>query len=177
MQVLSRQRGVSLIEVLMAVLIFSIGLIGLAGLLLMSTRANHEGYLRTQVSFIASNMADRMRANPMGVWSGFYNTDTYPLPAPGGTDACLAVACTPAQLAARDLGKLSDQLSVFLPPPVAAGISCSAAGLTFDVTNYISQRPPYGGTCQMTLRWQEREQGDVTHRGVTQQTYAWEFQP
>ncbi len=48
MQLESRQRGVSLIEVLMAVLIFSIGLIGLAGLMVISTRSNHSAYLRTQ---------------------------------------------------------------------------------------------------------------------------------
>ena len=57
----------------MAVLIFSIGLIGLAGLMVMATRSNHTAYLRTQATFLATNMADRMRANPVAVWSNAYN--------------------------------------------------------------------------------------------------------
>ena len=60
MQVLSRQRGISLIEVMMSVLIFSIGLIGLAGLMVMSTRSNHSAYLRTQATFLANNMVDQI---------------------------------------------------------------------------------------------------------------------
>src|SRR6185312_8271860 len=79
MQVLSRQRGVSLIEVMMAVLIFSIGLIGLATLMVMATRSNHAAYLRTQVVFLANSMAGRMSANPVGVWKGDYNSTTYPV--------------------------------------------------------------------------------------------------
>ncbi len=55
--------GFSLIEVLVALLIFSLGLIGLAGLLVMSTQANNGALIRTQATFLAQNMADRMRAN------------------------------------------------------------------------------------------------------------------
>lgn len=176
MQVLSRQRGISLIEVMMAVLIFSIGLIGLAGLLVMATRSNHEGYLRTQVSFIAGNMADRMSANPMGVWNGLYNTATHALPKAGGADACLDKACTPAELATRDLGKFSDQLAIFLPNG-SATIACNAANAGYNAASQYAQRPPYGGTCSMVLKWQEREAGDVKNSDSVTQTYAWEFQP
>jgi type IV pilus assembly protein PilV len=78
MQHLPYQRGITLIEVLVAVLIFSIGLLGVAGLLVMSVRSNHAAYLRTQVTFLAQSMADRMQANPIGVWSGDYN-GRYPI--------------------------------------------------------------------------------------------------
>ncbi len=60
------QRGVSMIEVLVAVLIFTVGLIGLGGLLITATKSNASAYVRTQVTFLANNMADRMRANPPG---------------------------------------------------------------------------------------------------------------
>ncbi len=176
MHLKSRQRGVSLIEVLMAVLIFSIGLIGLAGLLVISTRSNHAAYLRTQVTFLASNMADRMRANPMGVWSDAYNITA--LPAAGGADSCLSSACTPAALATRDIQKFSNQLAVYLPEGATATIACdnTKTGLVLT-TAQTEMRPPYGGTCAMTLTWTEREQGDSTHQGGAAQTFAWEFQP
>jgi|GEM_PF-6843107 len=60
----------------MAVLVFSVGLIGLSSLLIMSFRSNQVAYQRTQAEFLAVSMADRMRANPQGVWAGGYYTAT-----------------------------------------------------------------------------------------------------
>lgn len=176
MQVLSRQRGVSLIEVMMAVLIFSIGLIGLASLMVMATRSNHAGYLRTQVTFLANNMADRMRANPVGVWDGSYESAAYPI---AGTTDCEAAACSPADIAKRDQQIWSSLLTTLLPD-AKAGIDCVAkdalaySGLNAD---QINRRPPYGGTCAMTISWSERGAGDKSHSDATTQTFAWEFQP
>ncbi len=176
MQVLSRQRGVSLIEVMMAVLIFSIGLIGLAGLLVVATRSNHTAYLRTQVTFLASNMANRMSANPAGVWRGSYNSTAYPVTA--STVGCGSGAgCSPADLATHDQQLWSSQLRTFLPNPTAS-IACG--GLTsagYDPTSQLNMRPPYGGNCEMTIKWNERGAGDKANRGIATQTFKWEFQP
>ncbi len=81
MQVRFRQSGVSLIEVLVAVLVFSVGLIGLAGLIVMSTRSTHVGYLRTQATFLANSMAERMSANPAALWTKQYDNAAYPVAA------------------------------------------------------------------------------------------------
>ena len=176
MQVLSRQRGVSLIEVMMAVLIFSIGLIGLAGLVVMSTRSNHAAYLRTQVTFLASNMADRMSANPAGVWKGSYNSNAYPVAA--ATVGCgSGAACSSADLAVHDQQLWSNQLRTFLPNPVAT-IACG--GLTtagYDPTSQLAMRPPYGGNCIMTIKWSERADGDAANRGNVTPNFVWDFQP
>jgi type IV pilus assembly protein PilV len=173
MQVLSRQRGVSLIEVLMAVLIFSISLIGMAGLMMMATRSNQAAYLRTQVAFLASNMADRMRANPAAVWNGNYNTTTVSTTI---TD-CSTVNCTPAQLAQHDLGAWGSQLTSFLPTPVIS-INCDNSGAGYvPAGNQVSMTPPYGGTCKMSISWSERQTGDVNNSSAISQQFAWEFQP
>lgn len=171
-----RQQGVSLIEVLVAVLIFSIGMIGLAGLLVLATRANHGAYLRTQVTYMAQNMADRMSANPIGVWKGSYNSDAYPLDT--ATVPTCASGCTPAQLATHDQKLWSRQLKSFLPNPVAT-LDCSNANLDFDPVsnNQVDKRPPYGGTCHMTIQWSDRGNGGKDGRDTTPQTFAWEFQP
>ncbi|OOG40639.1 type IV pilus modification protein PilV [Rhodanobacter sp. C05] len=177
MQVLSRQRGVSLIEVMMAVLIFSIGLLGLAGLMIMATRSNVAGYQFTQVSYLAHNMADRMSANPIGVWNGSYNSAAYPV---STTQDCSA-GCTPALLAAYDQQMWSSQLKTFLPPGAAAVIACTSTGVSFDPVGggQVDKRPPYGGTCAMRITWNERNTGDQTAQSATTQTqtFAWEFQP
>ena len=80
MPIKSCQRGITLIEVLVALLIFSVGLIGLAGLMTMAMRANQVAYQRTQVTFLADGMAERMRANALGVWRGSYSSKEYPSP-------------------------------------------------------------------------------------------------
>jgi type IV pilus assembly protein PilV len=167
------QQGISLIEVLMAVLIFSVGLIGLAGLMVMAMRSNQAAYQRTQVTFLADGMVDRMRANPLGVWNGSYNDNGYPV---SGRTNCESAACTPASLATRDKQVWSSLLTTLLPNP-AATIKCTAATSYTPSTDHFNRRPPYGGHCAMTLSWSERNAGDTTHSDTAKQTFAWEFQP
>ena len=169
----SGQQGISLIEVLVAVLIFSVGLIGLAGLMVMAMRANQAAYQRTQVTFLADGMADRMRANALGVWRGNYDGKDYPLP---GSTNCEQAACSPTSLAMHDRQVWSSLLTAFLPDP-AATISCTKATSYTPAADYLNRRPPYGGHCAMTISWSERNSGDASHRDTTRQTFAWEFQP
>lgn len=156
----------------MAVLVFSVGLIGLSGLLIASLRSNQSGYQRTQVEFLAMSMADRMRANPLGVWSGGYNSTKYPIT---GTQACTtASACTPTTLALRDQYMWSSQLTTFLPD-AAASIACTN-GVTPNAAQ-LAVRPPYAGNCVMRISWTARAAGDSAHQDVATRTYAWNFQP
>jgi len=176
MQYKPRERGVSLIEVLIAVLIFSIGLLGLAGLLVMSTRSNHIAYLRTQATFLANNMAERMSANPTGVWNGDYNNGSYPVGA-GSVSCSLDSPCSPTQLATYDQQAWSQQLQTFLPNPTAS-ITCSGVtSVSYNPIANLPQRPPYGGNCSMIISWAERNEGDQAHRGAGTQTFTWNFQP
>lgn len=170
-----RQKGASLIEVMVAVLIFSIGMIGLAGLLVMATRANHGAFERTQVTYLAHNMANRMSANPVGVWSNKYDSTTYPVDTTTITDC--SAGCTPTTLAKHDQQLWSAQLKAFLPNP-SATIDCSSNKAGYAPTsNQINMRPPYGGSCHMTITWSDRGNGGQDHRDTASQTFAWEFQP
>jgi type IV pilus assembly protein PilV len=58
-----RQKGFTLLEVLVAMLILSIGLLGLAGLMASSLRNNHSAYYRSQATWLAYDVIDRMRTN------------------------------------------------------------------------------------------------------------------
>lgn len=69
----ARQRGATLIEVLIAVLILSIGLLGLASLQVNSLRFNHSAYLRSQATILAYDITDRMRANRDAALAGTYD--------------------------------------------------------------------------------------------------------
>jgi type IV pilus assembly protein PilV len=70
---LLKARGFSLIEVLIALLVLSVGLLGLAALQTTGLRYGHSAYLRSQTTMLAYDMADRMRANLVGVRAGLYD--------------------------------------------------------------------------------------------------------
>jgi type IV pilus assembly protein PilV len=58
-----RQRGLSLIEVLVAMVILSLGLLGMAGLQAAGLRTSQSSFYRAQAAQYAEDMAERMRAN------------------------------------------------------------------------------------------------------------------
>jgi type IV pilus assembly protein PilV len=60
---LRRQRGLSLIEVLVAMVILSLGLLGMAGLQAAGLRTSQSSFYRAQAAQYAEDMAERMRAN------------------------------------------------------------------------------------------------------------------
>jgi type IV pilus assembly protein PilV len=57
------QSGFTLVEVLVAVVVLAVGLLGLAGLQVTSVRFNNSAYLRSQATNLAYDIADRIRAN------------------------------------------------------------------------------------------------------------------
>jgi len=60
---LARMRGLSMIEVLVAIVIISLGLLGMAGLQASSLRGSQSAVYRAQAVQFAADMAERMRAN------------------------------------------------------------------------------------------------------------------
>lgn len=80
----ARQRGVTLLEVLVTILVMSVGLLGLAGLTAASIRNNHGAYHRSQAVWLAHDMADRMRANRHAAQLGQYSI-ALGAPAPAGS--------------------------------------------------------------------------------------------
>src|SRR5690554_3541820 len=70
----SAQKGFSLIEVLITVLVLAIGLLGLASLQANSLVGNQQSYMRSQATSLAYDMTDRLRANKRAALDGAYNT-------------------------------------------------------------------------------------------------------
>lgn len=65
--------GFTLIEVLVAMLILSIGLLGMAGLQSLSFKMNQSAHLSSQATFLSYDMIDRMRANRKVAFAGGYD--------------------------------------------------------------------------------------------------------
>jgi len=109
-----RQRGVSIVEALVAFLVLSIGMLGIAGLYLESVRSNRSALNRTVAVQLANDMADRIRANRSGE-SGYQATLGTPPATPAATDDCSTNNCTPAKVAAFDLSNWYNRVLAALP--------------------------------------------------------------
>jgi len=70
----STSKGFSLIEVLVTLVIVIVGLLGLASLMLKGLQTNASSQLRTVAVSQAYDIADRMRANVVGVRAGNYDS-------------------------------------------------------------------------------------------------------
>ena len=116
--VVKRNRGFTLVETLITVLVGSIGLLGLAKLNALGMQYNQSAYWRTQATYLAYDMADRMRANDTAVNAGDYNnpTATY-------TASCYTTTgCTSAELAKTDYYEWIAKVAELLPN--GTGVVC-----------------------------------------------------
>ena len=71
------QKGVTLLEVMIAVLILSIGLLGHSKIQALGVRAGTDANLRTQATSLVSEMIERLRANRPAADSEYYSTIDY----------------------------------------------------------------------------------------------------
>lgn len=125
-----RQRGFSLLEILVALAVLSIGLLGLAALQTMSMRMGHDSYQRTQATMLAYDIVDRMRANRAGLTAGLYSNVTFAYN-PTAPD-CVASACSPTTLADYDISTWKTILAAKLSQGEGA-ISTSGTQRTITV--------------------------------------------
>ncbi|MGB1885606.1 MAG: type IV pilus modification protein PilV [Gammaproteobacteria bacterium] len=95
----NRQRGMTLVEVLIAILIFAIGLLGIAALQVSGLRYTKSSQTRSVAAIQAENMVDRMRANETAVANGMY------LALGAETVNCDNTACAPQEMANYDFNR------------------------------------------------------------------------
>jgi len=133
--------GFTLLEVLVAVMVLSIGLLGLASLQVNGLRFNHSAYMRTQATLLAEEIADRMRANRPGFnarSSQFYDQPN--TLAAALVPACeTAAGCSPTQMAQHDIAQWQQNLAALLPN--GQGIVC------IDTVPIVPVNLPAPGTC------------------------------
>ena len=137
-----RSNGFTLVEVLVTVLVLGIGLLGVAKLVLVSSRANDSAYLRTQATALAYSILDSMRANRQSAVSGGYSVTSSAITDPGVTCSAAASPCNSATIAQVDLWQWKNDLTTNLGPSglgtiTTANVTDPATGAT-DVTATIT---------------------------------------
>lgn len=110
-----KMAGLTMIEILVTLIILSVGLLGMAALQLTGIRSANSSTYRTQATLLADDIAERMRSNPNAVDANAFasvnsvaiNCAAAPTPYCGeyfdGASLVAAQSCTAAQMAAYDI--------------------------------------------------------------------------
>jgi len=125
--------GFTLVEVLIALIILSVGMLGIAGLYVHSMQAGRTSIFRHHAVTLAGDVADRIRANPRAAIA--YSQA-------GANNNCVngGVDCTPVQMAGNDVFLWDQQAADTLPNGT----------VTVDFDNTVI---PW--TYQITVAWDE----------------------
>ena len=138
---LNKNAGFTLVEVLVAMVVLAIGLLGLAGLQGVTLKNNQSAYNRSQATQMAYDIVDRMRANQEGEASY--------LTASAAEPSCLTITgCTSIEMAKNDVSEWQAAITAILPSGV--GTIALVAGLY-----------------TVTINWDDNRDGDVDGDGGT----------
>lgn len=177
----SLQRGVTLLENMVALLVLSVGMLGLAGLQAYSMRGSAGASYRQIAVQQAQDMADRIRANPAAVfptgggavqYNGIAASTAYNNAAAAYATVtdCRVTACTPTQMAAFDVVDWQVANNAQLPGDHSkAGGYVNSVGLTGTVNgvagaalNLAGAASPQRQRYTITIRWDgDRSNGPV----------------
>lgn len=107
-RMMSSQKGVGLIEILVALLILAIGILGFIALQYRAVEATSEAINRVQAMNIARDMAERIRANRSGFTSYKTETSTAGNQTSFATN-CITDSCSAADLADFDVAQVTQK--------------------------------------------------------------------
>ena len=166
--------GFTLLEVMIAVFVLAIGLLGIAALQMTGVKNNHTASMRTQATQFSYNLADRIRANIEGLENGAYTVNA----APGVAFNCGTASpasfpagdtCTANEMAQADLDYWFAAVGNNLPLVTGAGnteITCNDS----DATD--ADPCTRGSTVTILITWSEQSAA-----GFVPKPFSMDFQP
>lgn len=119
----SAQQGVGMIEVLVAMLLLAIGVIGFAALQVRALGASNEGMVRTQAMQIARDLAERIRVNHTLGYAQYVNSLKTP---DTGSFDCVTQYCSPVNMAKYDVQAIranAQNIGATIAYPVCYGMN------------------------------------------------------
>ncbi|MDO9107005.1 MAG: type IV pilus modification protein PilV [Methylovulum sp.] len=143
--------GFTLIEILVALVVLSGGLLGLAALQATSLNNNQSAYNRSQATLLAYDIADRIRANVVN--ANLLSTSAYIAAPPYAAQTdCMSVSasCTAADMAQNDLYEWNNVIATTLP-------GCNSVQCASIAVN--------GTLFTVTIQWDDNHDGDVDGDG------------
>jgi len=120
------QQGVTLIEAMIALLVISVGLLGIASLQLTAMNQNASSLNNSQAVWIAYNMSDRIRAN-ISEFNTYNGADTDS----SSPQNCMTSSCSTSDMVASDIADWATMVGNL--PGGRGRIRSNADGLLIDV--------------------------------------------
>ncbi|MCP4766166.1 MAG: type IV pilus modification protein PilV [Gammaproteobacteria bacterium] len=143
------QRGDTMIEVLVTIIILAVGVLGAAALQVTTLKNLSSSHSASIAAIVAEDFSERMRANPVEALNNAYVHNA----APGAFTDCAADACSLDDLATYDMGTWWQQVTAVLP---------SGTG---QVTRNAGTN-----TFVLTIRWDDDRSGSSGTNCPTQST-------
>lgn len=149
-----QQRGFSLIEVLVTIVILSTGMLGIAALYVESLKSGQSALARTKAINLAADMADRIRVNRAG--EEFYvtnasNAQAAPTAWCGSNTINAAIDCTEEQMAGYDIWQWKTALGNTSDTDAKKAGLANARG---SITRNTATVPT---TLTITVQWSEKQ--------------------
>ena len=160
-----RAAGVSLVELLVAVLVMGVGVLGVAGLMVLSMQGNRSAMFGTEAVLLAEDMMDRIRANSGGSGAaGLYGGLALGDPPPASLN-CSARVCTAEQMARYDQAVWKCRLGRFTENPACVDLVDTAGPAVGGAAAVVAGLPdgdgavvvgPAGNRVGVRVRWRDR---------------------
>ena len=147
-----KSRGIALVEVLVAMVVLSLGLLGIGKLVMTALKANDSAYMRSQATALAYAILDDMRANRQTAMAQGYDV-SMSAPYSSLNYTCYAGACSPAELAQYDVEQWRQKLGA--AAPTVAGVLPGGNGSIVTVTTNNQT------TATITVQWNDALAQDV----------------
>lgn len=152
---MNKNAGFTLIEVLIAMLVLEVGLLGLAGLQATNLKNNLSAYNRSQATQLAYDIADRIRTNKP---ASNYNNKA------ATNDDCITNTCTPSQMAGYDLKEWNNQLTAQLSS--GQGVVCLDNTPVDGTSKTAHNCDGVGNAYAIKIWWDDDRSGAAAQRFV-----------
>lgn len=138
------QMGVSLLEVLIAMLILAIGALGFAGMQMKALHTSSDANYRARAILLAQDAIERIQTNPTQL-AGYQTASNWSSPGSPGNSCIGASTCEPGAILSQDIASLALSASTSLPNGNILATAC-----------------PFNSMSCIVVSWGEQAIGDCT---------------
>lgn len=148
---MNTDKGIALVEVLVALIVLSVGLLGVAALQVQSLKSNSSSYHRSQAVLLSYDITERMRANRFDARNGLYNISSQVV------GQCKTALSAESSLAAQDKKDWINSVACLLSEDATVQVSVTASE---NVT--------------VSLSWDD-SRGDISKDGTSQNIISFDY--
>lgn len=145
---MKRQEGFSLIELLVAVVIMAVGILGIAGLQVVALQQNRSALLRAEATMLANDIMDRIRVNTDFTYGALIDA------APVDPVNCKGVECTRAEMMDYDISTWKCSINS-LDPDGNKYAACTTLGIDGKLPEGAGSINKAGDIYTVTVQWSD----------------------